>query len=141
MDFLSKKEDYNSWLMEEYKHAAAFAESIAKNPSWYIAASAHELPFRDNTFDIVTSHLGIFGVMDRDEQILRASVAEALRVVKPDGAVQLAPFIYGSCISKDQIRNQETIILEIMRNKNASVDFCSISTRNSLSGRAIITKK
>lgn len=136
---LGKSHDH--WRMEEYQYAESFKESIKDNPSWYLAASARNLPFRDNTFDIVTSHLGIFGVMDRNEDLLRLSLAEAVRVVKQGGTLQLGPFIFGTGINKAQVRTQETVILEIMRDKNVSVDFCNISTRDTLTGRAILTKK
>ena len=73
------------------KSTQHFKQSVKNNPGRYIAASSHILPFKDLTFDVVTSSYALFGVATRNKDLLKASFDEAMRVLNIGGTLQLVP--------------------------------------------------
>jgi len=69
-----------------------FQLALDRNPDHYIAGSVLELPFPDETFDIVLSvdTMTIYFALEH-AKLLKA-ITECLRVTKPGGFVQLFPF-------------------------------------------------
>lgn len=113
---------------------SSFADSLRQNPERYIAGSAHKLPFDSNSFDAVTSHYGIFGVMDLDKDLLEQSVNEAVRVLKPNGILKIGPF-QGGQLSDLQKANQRLLAGGL--STRADIDFFAIYPRRSMGGRPI----
>ena len=91
-------------------YVQSFQESLRKKPRFYVAGSATALPFADATFDLVTSFNGVFGTLDFDERSLVQALAEAVRVVKPGGSVQLIPYQKGPILDDHQRRNQREAV-------------------------------
>lgn len=124
------------------KYWYRFEDSYINRRASYIPGSFHRLPFRDETFDLMFSFYGIFGVSDHDYSLLSASMQEALRVVKKGGKVQIAPALTG-IVTEDQYENQSRIIQELRGNNNVSVELKSKTFGNVNSVRLkllIITK-
>lgn len=61
----------------------------------HIAARAEKLPFKTSSCDFCFSHLGITSFMMGDYEVLRATVREVLRVLKPQGELQMYNWIEG----------------------------------------------
>jgi SAM-dependent methyltransferase len=91
-------------------YVQAFNESLRKKPRFYIGASATALPFADACFDLVTSFNGLFGTLDFDARALRPALAEAVRVLKPGGSLQLLPYQKGSILDDHQRRVQREAV-------------------------------
>ena len=66
---------------------AGAREADPDHPDRYVDAPGQDLPFADNSFDLVTFFHSLHHV-PRDE--MRAALAEAARVVRPDGLVYVA---------------------------------------------------
>lgn len=120
---------------------AMFKRSVDIQPSSYIAASAHALPFRDKTFHLITSYYGIFGVMDNDRNLLQMAIQEAIRVLRKGGELQIAPVLIGDNLSRNQIDNQKEILNQIRKDKRLKFSSAVLESQGMQVGRAIITKK
>lgn len=99
-----------------------FQRSFQEHPDYYVAGSAHSLPFRNSSFDFVTSFYGIFGVLDKDSGLLSLAVEEAIRIMKPGGQIQIGPAIvteYG--LSSGQVRNQTQLIESLKERSDLTV--------------------
>lgn len=90
----------------------SFLDSLDGNSQRYIGASATELSFPDGSFDRVLSFYGILGVMDEDPELLRASLLEALRIIKEGGTLQAGPLMSGD-ITEEGKKNQRVILDEL----------------------------
>jgi len=119
---------------------ALFRESIRNNPSSYMSASTSALPFRDGIFRYVTSYYGIFGVMDRDMQLLEASTNEALRVLKHGGELQIAPALVGGGLTEQEIGNQKTLLDRLQKDESFKLSYSRCQSQEMSVGRVIITK-
>lgn len=97
-----------------------FIDSIDGYPERYIGASATDLPFTDGSFDRVVSFYGIFGVMDEDVDLLRASVAEAIRVLKQGGTLQIGPLMSGH-ITDEGKKDQAALLDELKKREDLIV--------------------
>ena len=71
-----------------------FLESVNQDPSRYIAGSATNIPFKDNTFDLVISKAAIMFHLDFDSGVLNEAIEECLRVTKPGGSIRLHPLMH-----------------------------------------------
>ncbi len=71
----------------------SFMDSLKDQPERYRTASATQIPFRDNFFDIVYSISAVLGYLDLDREVLLKGVSECLRVAKPGGRVVFAPYL------------------------------------------------
>jgi ubiquinone/menaquinone biosynthesis C-methylase UbiE len=91
-------------------YVQAFNESLRKKPRFYVGASATALPFADASFDLVTSFNGLFGTLDFDGRALTPALAEALRVLRPGGSLQLLPYQRGPILDDHQRRTQREAI-------------------------------
>ena len=80
-----------------------------------VAASATALPFPDACFDLVLSFNGIFGTLDFDAGVLASALAEAVRVTKPGGSIQLVPYQHGPVLSDLERSNQATAVHALSR--------------------------
>lgn len=109
----SLPKDDPRWNLLTDENTEAFRKSFQEHPEWYIAGSAHKLPFPNDHFDIITSSYGIFGVMDMDRELLRTSLTEALRVLKPGGTLQLGPWSEGAGLEPEELRNQKDVALPL----------------------------
>jgi ubiquinone/menaquinone biosynthesis C-methylase UbiE len=92
-----------------------FMESLTTLPSIYVAGSATALPFRSNSFDLVTSFNGLFGALDFDLDVLAAALREAIRVVKRGGCVQVIPFQAGPILNDAERQIQRAAVEVIAR--------------------------
>ena len=70
-----------------------FMASFKNEPERYKTASATQIPFPDDTFDIVYSVAAVLRYLDLDLQILLKAVSECLRVAKPGGRISFAPYM------------------------------------------------
>jgi SAM-dependent methyltransferase len=127
-----------------------FLSSVRDNPQRYVKGSAIKLPFEDNSFDGITSHYGIFGVMDYDLDSLRASVDEAIRVLKPEvGILEFGPYRDGRVMPQQrlyQVRfvrelgEREDILLSIRHPSYFSFDpFNHVTPKSPPEDRGLIT--
>jgi SAM-dependent methyltransferase len=91
-------------------YVQAFNESLRKKPRFYVGASATALPFAGASFDLVTSFNGLFGTLDFDSRALNPALAEALRVLKPGGSLQLLPYQRGPILDDHQRRTQREAV-------------------------------
>lgn len=106
-----------------------FLESVHLNPEHYIAAKASQLPFEDNTFDMVFSINCVLGTLDIEKNLLFKAKDEAIRVTKSDGMIQFFP-IYGPQIMpiKDfdiRKRNQKKLDHELAKDSSISYNVFS----------------
>jgi SAM-dependent methyltransferase len=76
---------FNTGVADEFIHL------YEQHPDWYIPAAMDQIPFADDTFDLTLSSFSMFGVLDKNLDVLRASLKEALRVTKKGGIVQVLP--------------------------------------------------
>ncbi len=118
-----------------------FTAMLESRRTTYITASAHALPFQDGSFDIAISFSGIFGVLDHDKRIASVCVNEALRVLKKNGKLQLAPALIGPDFSDQQIKNQREIFDDFRRDKRLKVSFSRRPFQGSFIGCIIISKR
>lgn len=102
-------------LLVEASANAFFKNSFQQYPERYIAGVAHQLPFKSNSLDAVTSMETIFGVTDHDLDLLRLNVEEGIRVLKPGGILRLGPFQQGD-LSNLQKASQAHIV-ESLKNR------------------------
>ncbi len=58
-----------------------------ENPYQFVVASCLELPFKENTFDVVIASDGIWGWFVEDEEKSKKAVAEIYKVLKTNGVV------------------------------------------------------
>ena len=117
-----------------------FKDSLRKYPGHYIPASAHALPFDDNSFDIVTSSYTIFGVTSINMGLLEQSFDEALRVVKPGGSLQLIPVTLTPGLSPVELTNQREVLKGLYDNRNLKLDYKKSPLGGAIVGRLAITK-
>jgi|GEM_PF-7013321 len=67
-----------------------------EHPARYVPGYAGALPFRDGCFDLVFSINCITHGLDEDYGVFMRAVAEALRVLKPQGRLHLYPVLWSS---------------------------------------------
>ena len=89
--------------------AGLFPRSISQNRERYIYGSAHNIPFKSESFDAVTSYYGIFGVIDDDVDLAYQSINEAVRILKPGGILSVGPVQSGD-ITEIQAKSEEEIL-------------------------------
>lgn len=70
-----------------------FERDLSLHPGCYIAALAGNLPFPDGFFDFAYSINTITHGLDREYEIFKQAVLEALRVVRHGSELQLYPFL------------------------------------------------
>lgn len=124
--------DINRALEYERKQKqtlSRFLESARLNPEHYIAAKASQLPFRDNTFDMVFSINCVLGTLDLEKNLLFKAKDEAIRVTKPEGVIQFFP-IYGPQVLPIKNfdvrkRNQKKLDHELSGDSSISYDIFS----------------
>lgn len=58
----------------------------------YIAASATNLPFRDNSLDLVYSNQCLTAFLVKDQETFLRAIAEAVRVLKSGGSLRIHPW-------------------------------------------------
>lgn len=71
----------------------SFMDSIKSSPERYLEASATDLPFPDNFFDIVYSRIAITTYLDVDRDIFSNAVEECIRVTKTGGSIRFFPYM------------------------------------------------
>lgn len=113
-EFLSRA---SGWWAEGQRFLSHYKE----NPQRYIYGLAHHLPFESNTFDAVTSYFGIFGAMDEDVDVAKACINDAIRVLKPDGILQIGPLLDAN-FTKEQKANQQIILDIFMERKDIDLE-------------------
>jgi hypothetical protein len=94
----------------------SFVEDFKTNPEYYISSSATKIPFPESHFDMIFSSYGILGVLDKNFELLINSVLEAVRVVRPEGLIQMGPMIEsGGYLTNQQIENQKKLMSYLER--------------------------
>ena len=96
-------------LIAENPSNPFFITSLKHNPDRYIGGLAHKLPFESETFDAVTSLDTIFGVTDKDLNLLMLNIEEGIRVLKPNGLFRFGPYQYRE-LTNIQRANQERVV-------------------------------
>ncbi len=71
----------------------SFMESAKSRPERYLEASATEIPFPDNFFDIVYSRIAVTSYLDVDRDIFSNAVEECIRVAKTGGSIRFFPYM------------------------------------------------
>ena len=84
--------------LENKNHMKRFRNSFENQRERYIAGSAHNIPFEDDSFDYVLSFNGVLGVTQEDMVLLTKSMDESIRVLKPGGQLQFGPMKQGSAL-------------------------------------------
>jgi SAM-dependent methyltransferase len=90
-----------------------FEAGLRTSPSIYVGASATALPFPASSFDLVTSFNGIFGTLDFDLPVLTTALDEAIRVLRPDGTLQIVPYQEGPVLDDTECRNQREAVARL----------------------------
>ncbi|MPZ48363.1 MAG: methyltransferase domain-containing protein [Dehalococcoidia bacterium] len=125
--------------------ADRFRASLAPAPAIYVAASALDLPFKNGSFDLVTSSLGIFGTLDHDYEMLQTGFNEALRVLRRGGKLQLSPVFYRAVKPAERACevNQRRLIAGLKKNNRLQVSDRILGFNAGIGeivGRLIVTK-
>ncbi|HSX18613.1 MAG TPA: methyltransferase domain-containing protein [Candidatus Saccharimonadales bacterium] len=88
--------------------------SQKNQPDHYKAASSTEIPFPEGYFDFVFSQRAITSILDASRNLFLKSFEECLRVTRPDGKVEVYPFLdpqqrlrNSSLMSPEQIQGLE----------------------------------
>lgn len=152
--FEASKKRGSTWLPKQEKAFERFYESIKNNPQRYKDASAEDLPFLNNYFDHVISVTCIGQYLDSNKNSLFTSLAEAIRVTKPEGMIQIFPFQdeYIPILFPDQVQqrayeafyearqfNQRTLLGELQ--KNPKIDYDIMPTTEHANSKLVIIKK
>jgi ubiquinone/menaquinone biosynthesis C-methylase UbiE len=92
-----------------------FLASIKSAPERYKAASATQIPFADDRFDIVFSIDTVTAFLDRDRETFLASIKECLRVAKPGGLLKFLPFqdrqpVWSQEVNDLRMRNDDEVL-------------------------------
>lgn len=99
-----------------------FHSSFWENRDRYHAHSVTQIPFPDGSIDRVFSFFGVFGVLDKDEELLKLSLAEILRVLPRGGIAQIGPFQYDSPdFSEEDLETQLEAAGWLMKQKGVRV--------------------
>ena len=111
-----KVEPYSERAEEIYRaYVQGFASGLLRQPCFYVAGSATQLPFEAETFDLVTSCNGIFGALDFAPDLLLQALTEAVRVLKPGGSAQIVPYESGPILGEEERENQRVAVEELRR--------------------------
>ncbi|MFA5714293.1 MAG: class I SAM-dependent methyltransferase [Candidatus Paceibacterota bacterium] len=85
-----------------------------------VNGSAEELPFKNDSFDLIVSNCAIPNVIDVEK--IEKALSEAIRVTKPGGEIRLARVLEGGLYEPQKIRKQEVdSILEKLKNKDLKI--------------------
>ncbi|MGW8266529.1 MAG: class I SAM-dependent methyltransferase [Longimicrobiales bacterium] len=87
----------NPYLVEEAE-AHARAEGLSGQVSFQVASS-DDLPFRDETFDVVVGEVGLAGGADP-----KAAIRELVRVTRPGGQVVLIQLVWKAPLEEERRR-------------------------------------
>lgn len=101
-------------------------KSIKSRPDHYKAASATNLPFPDDYFNLVISSSAILGYLDVDFRILHKATQEALRVTKSGGTIQFHPYSLRDVGHGEGVLRRRTESLFLWRNwmrSNSAINF------------------
>ncbi|MGI8925598.1 MAG: class I SAM-dependent methyltransferase, partial [Tepidiformaceae bacterium] len=116
-----------------------------RGPAVYVAASADALPFRDESFHVVTSFAGLFGTLDENGALLETATAEALRVLRPAGELQVMPALWAAWLSERQIANQRAVIGRLRGDRRLKVALARqevrVEGRTQIMGRLTVKKR
>lgn len=70
-----------------------FEKSLRENPLRYQAAMASDLPFEDDSFDLIVSQYFMVSYLNLNLDALRSGITESLRVLRDNGRLSLFPFV------------------------------------------------
>ena len=110
IDYVKRTLDSFHHDKEAYVSSKNFEQSFLKEPLRYQTAMATDLPFEDNSFDIIISQHLVLGYLDADIELLTKAVNESLRVLKKDGRLSLYPFYMEVTSNKDSKREEQRLI-------------------------------
>jgi ubiquinone/menaquinone biosynthesis C-methylase UbiE len=86
-----------------------------------VVGTADELPFKDESFDLIISACAVPNVTEVDQ--VEKTLLEAIRVVKPGGEIRLAKVFEGERYESQRIKKQElNKVLEKLKDMNLSVE-------------------
>lgn len=83
---------WTTYIREQEVALEGFLQSAKENPEHYKAATATNIPFPGEYFDMVFSLNAVTEYLDLNPDVLAKAVQECLRVTKKGGTVQLHPF-------------------------------------------------
>jgi len=86
-----------------------------------VIGTADELPFEDESFDLVISTCAVPNVIEPEQ--IEKTLLEAIRVIKPGGEVRLAKVSEGEQYESQRIKKQElNMVLEKLKDLNLFVE-------------------
>ncbi len=103
----------------------SFMESIKNTPERYKTASATDIPFTNDFFDIVYSRIAVTYYLDVDRDIFSKAVSECIRVTKPGGSIRFFPYreaepAWPEIVNDLRLNNEYEIFDKISRDPNIS---------------------
>lgn len=82
---------WGDYIAREYKALERFKKSSSENPARYLTKFAGNTGFQDGYFDYVFSFSCLTQILALDRDILISAVAEAIRVTRAGGVIQIYP--------------------------------------------------
>ncbi len=128
-------ETFKEFSRKGRKTKECFFNDVSRNGS-YIAATAGDLPFQDNSIDFCFSVSGITSFLIKDEEIFINAVDEAIRVLKPGCQLQLYAWGETPHSSKRSLEKIETsqMLLDYLSDNNVpfAIEESSLGPRLSI---------
>jgi ubiquinone/menaquinone biosynthesis C-methylase UbiE len=112
------------WAKEHNVSSEIYSLDICdkmKEISSSVIGTAEELPFKDESFDLLISNCAIPNTIEADQ--IEKTLLEAIRVIKPGGEVRLAKVLEGEQYEPQRIKKEKlNTVLEKLKGLNLSVE-------------------
>lgn len=116
--------EFAKWAKDHNISSEIYSLDLREKPEKtenFVNASAEELPFKDNSFDLTISNCAIPNVVDVEK--IEETLLESIRVTKPGGEIRLSRVLEGELYEPQRERKQETdLVFKKLEDKKLEIE-------------------